>query len=248
MNLLKRLVNALRGKADSVLDQLEDPEEQLSVFVEDMNEQVQSLQQSVAAALADEKRLKMQIEDQLTKAAEWESRAILALQDGNEDLAREALLKKDDLEKQSLGFHKRWDAQKEATEKLKISLQAAKQRVSDAKTKYTLLVAQYKAAATKKKLQETLSSSSAESPTAVIERLTDKIRRIEAETEADLEVSGEIAGDLEAKFIALEQRKKGDQALDALKAQLAERRALPPGSETNPADRISELKAKLDKG
>ena len=90
MSFLKRLWYTLQGKTDALLDRMENPEEQLSVFVNELNEQAQSLQRSVASAIADEKRLKMQIEDHLTKASEWEARAVLALEEGNEPLARTA--------------------------------------------------------------------------------------------------------------------------------------------------------------
>jgi len=245
MSLLKRFWYTLQGKTNALLDQMEDPEEQLSVFVNELNEQVQGLHRSVASAIADEKRLKMQIEDHLAKAAEWESRAVLALQDGNEPLAREALLKKDECEAQSLALQKGWEAQKAATEKLKASLQAAKQRVSEAKTKYTLLLAQYKSATTKKKIQETLTLGTDDSPMKLMDRLSDKIRTIEAESEANLELSGDTTGtDLDAKFVELERKKKGDQALESLKAKLGERKQLGAASTTS---RLDELKAKLDK-
>ena len=92
-SFLKRLWNIVRGKSNALLDRLEDPEEQLSVFVSELNGQVQDLQRSVAGAIADEKRLQKQIEGLRTKSAEWESRAIVALEDGNEELARAALVK-----------------------------------------------------------------------------------------------------------------------------------------------------------
>ena len=92
----QRLWNIVRGKSNALLDRLEDPEEQLSVFVSELNAQVQDLQRSVAGAIADEKRLHKQIEGLRTKSAEWESRAIVALEDGNESLARAALVKQEE--------------------------------------------------------------------------------------------------------------------------------------------------------
>ena len=246
MRFFQRLSNVLHGKSNSLLDRLEIPEEQLSVFVNELNEQVQSLHRSVAGAIADEKRLKMQIEDHLGKASDWEARAILALREGQDDLAREALLKKDECETRSLALQRGWEAQREATEKLKASLQAARLRVAEAKTKYTLLLAQYKSAATKKKLHESLSAASDDSPMQLMERLSEKIRAIEAETEADLELGGaNIGADLEATFVELERKKKGHQALEQLKAELADRQRLSPT--VGAGNRIDELKAKLDR-
>ncbi len=49
------------------------------------------------------------------------------------------------------------------------------------------------------------------------------------------------AGSFESRFLELESRRKGDEALDQLKASLGERKSLPAAS-----SRIDELKAKLD--
>jgi phage shock protein A len=244
MNQLTRFWHALRGKTAALLDDLEDPETQLAV-VDELNEQVQSLHRAVASAIADEKRLKMQIEDLLSKAGEWESRAVLALQHGNETLAREALLKKDECEAQSLALQKGWEAQKNATETLKASLHSTQTRVAEAKTKYNLLLAQYRSATAKKKVSESMSVKTDDSPMMLMDRLSDRIRQIEAETEVNLELSGVAATDLETKFVELERAEKGEAALQLLKARLTEQRRL--ADQSGSASRIEELKAKLDK-
>jgi len=240
MNPLKRFWQSLQSRPNA-----DDPVE-LAAFVDELNREVESLHRAVAAAIADEKRLKMQIEDFLARAADWESRAVLALGDGNEELAREALLKKDECEAQSLALHAGWESQKAATEKLKASLQAARLRVGEARTKYTLLLAQYRSATTKQKLAQTLSTTRPDSPMQLMERLTDRIRLIEAQAEADLELgTAEVASDLDAKFLALERRTKGDEALRLLKERLAERPRL--ADHSGQAARIEALKAKLDR-
>jgi phage shock protein A len=232
MKVLKRIRFIIEGKTESLLGRLEDPEEQLSLFVKELNEQLASLQKAVACAIADEKRLKAQTEDLLARADEWENRAVLALEDGNELLAKEALLKKEECDAQAVAAQKGWKAQKEATEQLKTSLQAMKQTVAEAKRKYTLLLARYKAAETKKKIHDTLSACCAESPMVLMERLTDKIHKVEAEAEAALDLSGEPGDtELEVRFAEMERKKKGDQALDLLKAKLAQQVAAAPSSE-----------------
>ena len=92
------------------------------------------------------------------------------------------------------------------------------------------MVAQYKTAATTKKVHESLSPTASESPMAMMERLGDKIRTIEAETEALVELEGGDEVGLEAKFAELERSKRGNQALEALKAKLAAGRGAPAAS------------------
>ncbi len=223
MKVFRRFSLIVRGKTEKLLDRLEDPEEQLAVFVNELNAQMRDLQKAVARALADEKRLKMEIEDLMAQAAEWEKRAVLAVESGDDGLAREALLKKDELEARSLVLQKSWEEQKAATGKLKQSLRASKDRVAEAKRKYTLLLARYRSAETTKKVHESLSVRSDDSPMELMDKLSERIRVIEAETEAALEMGGEtVDADLEARFATLEKAKRGGDALDQLKARLAE--------------------------
>ena len=245
MNPFGRFWNILRGKTDALLDQIENPDEQLSLFVRELEREIEKLHGAVSSAIADEKRLKMEIEDNLSRASEWESRATLALQDGKDDLAREALLKKDECEARALALQQGWEKQKAATEKLKTSLQAARVRVAEAKSKYTVLLAQYRSAKTNRKLQQTLSTTGQGSAMEFVERLNDKIRTIEAQTEADQEVDGGPVTDLDAKFMELERRAKGDEALERLKQQVGNRK--PAADRPGVDEKLEALKAKLDR-
>ena len=67
-SVFTRIWNILRGKTDVLLDKLEKPEEQVRVFVTELNEQVQDMQRSVASAIADEKRLQKQVESLRAKS------------------------------------------------------------------------------------------------------------------------------------------------------------------------------------
>jgi len=230
---VKRMMNVLRGKSNSVLEKLEKPEEQLSVFIDELNEQMAGLQKSVAAAMADEKRLKMQLDDLNDKAEQWEGKAILALKSGDENLAREALLQKDACLQQVAPIQKSWEVQKEATMKLRTALTRAKGQVEEAKRKYTLLVAKYKTAETNKKLTQTLTSSSDNSAQQMMDRLNDRIVMIESENEANQDLMGDSNNaELEARFVQLERKSRGDDALTQLKQKLA-------AKEVSSADSVS---------
>ena len=245
-SIFRRILNVLRGKTSAVLDRLEDPEQQLSVFVSDLNKQIQDLQRSVAGAIADEKRLHKQIEGLRAKSSEWETRAIAALEEGDEDLAKTALAKEEECEAETAALESGWKAQKEATTHLKDSLKLAKSRMEEARRKYNLLLAQYKSAQTKKKIQGSLDAGLSDSPLQLMEQLEDRIRNVEAEAEAQLALSAESTDvDVEARFQQIDARRRGDVALDRLKAKVAERKQLDSG-ESAAGDRVSDLKRTLD--
>ncbi len=205
-SFLQRLWNIVRGKSNALLDRLEDPEEQLSVFVSELGGQVQDLQRSVAGAIADEKRLHKQIEGLRAKSGEWESRAIVALEDGNEELAKAALVKQEECDGEAGALESGWRAQKDATAKLKDSLKLAKTRMDEARRKYTLLLAQYKSAETKRKIQSSLNQANAESPLQLMAQLEERIQSVEAEAEAELALSSDsVDADIEAQFAQIDR-------------------------------------------
>jgi phage shock protein A len=171
----------------------------------------------------------MQAEDHLARSGEWESRAVLALQDGDEDLARQALARKKESDHEALMLQKRCAAQESETAKLKSALRASRHRVGDLKRQHAVLIARYESAQTQRKLQRSLSHDGEDSLLPLMSDLQERIDQLEAETQAELEVSGEsVSADLETRFVELERRDNGDEALAELKAKLARQSSSAP--------------------
>lgn len=222
LNSFKRLWNILRGKAHKTLDQFENPAEQLSVFVADLNKQHQVQHQAVAKAMADERRLKLELEDLTSLSQDWEKKALYALQMKDEELARQALLKKEEVVEKVFILETTWQQQKKATDHLRLALQSSKESIDEAKRKYNLLAAQYQAALSKKQISQSVSQMNENSSGAIIENLKNKIFQIEAETEAsDLLHNSGNGDELDKKFKALENKMKSDRALEQLKEKMA---------------------------
>ncbi|MBI9075062.1 MAG: PspA/IM30 family protein [Desulfatibacillum sp.] len=216
-----RVSNVLKGKTNSALDRMESPEDQIRLFVEETNKQMATLQKAVATAMVDEKRLKMQLDDLISKADSWEKKAMLALEKGDEFLAKEALLKKEEATDSARAVLKDWETQRDATVKLKKSLGKTKKQVEDSRRKYNLLVAQYKTAEAKKQVADRMSATDVASPLAAMEALNEKVLTMESEAEAAVELMGDPESDaLESKFAAMEREKHGDDALASLKAKM----------------------------
>ncbi len=228
----KQIWNALGRLLDG---QEEDPQAQLAELVEELDGQIVDLRKAVAVPMAHEKRLRLQIEERLAKAGEWEQRAILALRDGDEELAKQALLKKAELEERTRELHAEWERQKAEAVKLQESLRRTRQRVDEAKRQSAIMVARHRSMVAQKKVADITVDSTEQ----VMARLNNKILELEAETGASLELSGESLGDdLEMKFRDLERKQKGEQALAQLKASLGEPKQLAAGS---PAVELKKL-------
>jgi phage shock protein A len=94
MGLFDRISRLMRANLNDMLSKAEDPEKILEKAIIDMQEDLVQLRQAVASAIASQKRSQQQYNQNQSQANQWQSRAQLALQKGDENLAREALQRK----------------------------------------------------------------------------------------------------------------------------------------------------------
>ena len=94
MGLFGRLGTLIRSNINELINRAEDPEKMLNQVLVDMKGQLVEAKKQVAVAIADEKRIKKQYEQELAKAQDWERKAMLAVRAGDDNLARAALARK----------------------------------------------------------------------------------------------------------------------------------------------------------
>ncbi len=212
----------LKSNVNSMISKSENPEKMLSQVIVDMNQQLIESKKSVASSIADEKRLERQLRNNKSLAKEWEDKAKMAVKAGKDDLAKEALLRKQEFDNLYNQYKPQWEVQHEAVEKLKTALRQLQQKIEEAQRKKNLLVARSKRAHAQKKIQDTVSGLSDNSAFEVFDRMTEKVERLEAENEATLEISeiGNNESNLEKQFAELES---GTASADLLLEELKER-------------------------
>src|SRR3989442_8017115 len=93
MGIFDRLSTLIRSNISDLIARAEDPEKMLNQLIVDMRSQLAKAKQQVAGAIADEKRLAAQVEQEKKSAEDWEKRAVLAGQGGRGDLGEQALLR-----------------------------------------------------------------------------------------------------------------------------------------------------------
>src|SRR5690606_23106395 len=119
MGIFSRLGTLIKSNINDLITKAEDPEKMLSQVLLEMQQQLVEAKKAVAMAIADEKRLQKQYNAELDKAKEWERKAMLAVRAGDDNLARQALVRKQEHENISSQFQQQWIAQKAAVDKLK---------------------------------------------------------------------------------------------------------------------------------
>jgi len=229
MGIFARLARLIQSNINDLISRSEDPEKMLNQIVIDMNTQLIEAKKQVAASIADEKRLQKQAEAELAGAKEWERRAMMAVRAGDDNLAKEALLRKKEHDQLTEQYQQQWQKQKQAVDQLKLALRALNAKIEEAKRKKTLLIARKKRAEAQKAIQETMSGLKNASAFEAFDRMAGKIDQIEAEAEAGAELAEEYTGDVLAhKFGQLEASHGADEDLTALKRKMG---VLPPEPE-----------------
>ena len=222
MGIFSRIGTLIKSNLNDLISKAEDPQKMLNQLVADMQNQLVEAKKRVAVSIADQKRLEKQRDEQTELVQEWERKAMLAVRAGDDTLAREALKRKGEHEVQAAEFIKQTQLQKDAVEKLKEQLRTLNDKIEEAKRKKNILIARQKRAEAQKAIQDTMQGLSDTSAFDTFERMSQKVDQIEAESEASVELGGELSGDtLQQKFKALESGSAGtDSALAELKAKM----------------------------
>lgn len=223
MGLFSRFKRAIKSNINDMISRAENPEKMLNQLIVEMNEQLIESKKTVAAAIADEKKLERQILQNREQAGEWERKAMLAVRAGKDDLAKEALLRKQEYDGTARQYQGQWEAQKASVEQLKVTLRQLQQKIEDAQRKKNLLIARAKRAEAQKRMQSTMSGMADTSAFEVFDRMAEKVERLEAEVDAMRELEGPGGKEsLEQQFKALEAGEStADKLLEDLKAKMA---------------------------
>ncbi|BDG61274.1 PspA/IM30 family protein [Caldinitratiruptor microaerophilus] len=223
MGILQRISTLIRANLNDLLDRAEDPEKVLKQMILDMEESVREGKIALAAAIAEETKLKAAYEENLKKAQEWLEKAELAVEKGEEDLAREALRRRKTAEQNAEAAKAQWEEQRRVCAQLRENLETLESRVADAKARKDLLIARKKRAEAAKKVHEQLAGlTRAQSAFETFEKMEEKIESLEAQAQAAAQVQRDS---LEERLARLGEDDELEEDLAALKERVAQKKS-----------------------
>ena len=219
MGIFTKLSTVIKSNINDLISRAENPEKMLNQIILDMRDQLAKAKREVAAAIADERKLKSQLDTEVKQARDWQHRAMLAVKEGRDDLAKQALLRQKEHTERAQVLQQTWEAQAHETEKLKGSLRQLNDKIEEAKRKRNLLIAKQKRAQAQRRIHETMSGLSDTSAFEAFNRMADKIEEEERRSVAHAEVTEALEGDtLETEFLRLEAGPGGADVEDQLLA------------------------------
>ncbi len=226
----QRFLDIFRSKANKALDKMEDPRDTLDLSYERQIEQLTKVRRGVADVATARKRIELQAQGLQKQADKLQAQAKAALQQGNEDLAREALSRRAALGEQLAELKTQHDQITDQEQKLVETSQALQARVEKFRTQKETLKASYTAAEAQTKVGEAVSgiSTSAKDAGATMQRAQDKIASMQARAGAidELLASGALedlstpVDDIQKELDKVSSTNQVDNELEALKAEL----------------------------
>lgn len=222
MNLADRFFRVVKANINSVIQNLEDPEKILEQAVEDMQRDLIKIRQSYAEVSATQKRMERQKEQAENLSNEWYKRAQLALSKGDEELAREALGRRQQQVEVATSLGEQMAVQGSAIDKLFMSMQQLEAKITEAKAKKDQMIARARTAKTSQKVNDMLSSVTGSTSMDAFDRMNEKVEMLESKAEIAGQLAGVSDSSLEGKFKLLGDRDALDEELKKMKGMLGQ--------------------------
>lgn len=245
MGFLQRLWRIIKANINSVLQKTEDPEKILEQAVSDMQEDLVKLRQAVAQAIASQKRTERQANQAKNTAEEWKKRAQLALEKGNEELAREALTRRQNYQQTADSLGEQLEQQNQVIDKLKADMRKLESKISEAKNKKDMYIARARSAEATQRVSEFMQGVNTGSSLSAFEQMEEKVTEMEASAEATAEMGQD---DIEQQFASLEQGGSVDAELNQMKQQSQSRsqqKELPEAQQAEVDQELEKLRSEL---
>jgi phage shock protein A len=162
-------------------------------------------------------------------AQDWYTRAQLALQSGKEDLAREALARRQQQVETANNLQSQMDQQNIAVDKLYEGMQALEMRILESKSQKEQLIARARTAESTQKVNDMLSGITGKTSVDAFNRMQEKVEALEAAAEVSSEMGRTVSGkalpgssesSIEKQFRLLEASNAVDDELKKMKGLL----------------------------
>jgi len=214
MGLFGKVKDLLQANIMDMVNKSEDPEKMLNLYVERAMEEVRNFHIQVNRAVADKIQLEERIEALNREIELRTTQATLAVQQSKDDLARTALTLKKQAEASKIDYESQLVDQAKAVEDLQENLRVLTEKLEKAKMERNNLVMRQRRAQTMKNANEAISGLSTHDPLADIDRMKERVQRMEAEAKASRTMVN--TNTIEDQFAELQKTQANSEVEDEL--------------------------------
>ncbi|MGW2841997.1 PspA/IM30 family protein [Streptomyces sp. NPDC001493] len=219
--ILGRVTQLAKANINALIDQAEDPQKMLDQLIRDYTNNIAEAEQAVAATIGNLRLMEQDHAEDVAAAKEWGGKALAASRKADElrasgsaaeadkfdNLAKVALGRQLQSEKEARTAEPTIASQTEVVDKLKAGLDQMKAKLGELKAKRDELVARAKSAQAQNRMMDAVKSIDVLDPTSELNRFEEKVRREEARAVGKQELA---ASSLDAQFEQLDTM--GDSA------------------------------------
>jgi len=215
MNLLERVLTLLRANLNSVVEKADDPEKALRQLQLDMRNQLVQVKTQVATAIAESRKLLKRSQERASEAEMWLKKAEQAVQQGNDDAARTALTRHNDIHKQAQRYNQLQKEQEQLVTTMRGALRQLEAKIAEIETTIELLETRKRSALIQQRVYEALNKTGKSQQRDNATRAQDAILDAEARARA---LAALHQHDLDAQLEQLSEEQALEQQLNELKA------------------------------
>src|SRR5262245_7885407 len=202
MKLLERVSMLIRANLNDLIDKSEDPEKMIKQVILDLHNQYVQVKTQLAVALTEQHLVEEKALEARTKAGDWMRKAELAVDRGEDGLAKRALERHNALGQTAELFAEQTEEHKKDAELLRETLSKIEDKLREAESKKALLITQNRTARARARAGQAAYEASSVAPQATLHRMEDKVREESARAGALFELAED---DLETTFARMER-------------------------------------------
>lgn len=219
MGVFSRFADIISANINVLLDKAEDPEKMLKLIIQEMEDTLVEVRSSSARVMADKKDLNRRLQRLTEHALDWQQKAELAVSKGREDLAKAALLERNQIEKNKTALNNEIDDLEVRLEKLEGEIHQLQEKLHDAKARQKALLLKHRTASDRIKVKKQTEATRTNDMMQKFDAFERKIDDLDATAESyDIEKR-----DLRSAFAELEAEDELADELAEIKKKLSEK-------------------------
>ena len=230
-----RFTTVIKAKINKMLDKAEDPGETLDYSYQKQLESLQGVKKGIADVVTAKKRLQMQTSKLEQSVVKLDTQARTAMGQGNEELARMALERKNVAQTELQGLDQQVTELEAQQQKLIESEQKLRTKIESFRTKKEVIKAQYNAAEAQVRISEAATGVGEEMADVglAMQRAVDKTENMRARADAvgeleaagtfdDITALGDGQDDIDRQLHQLSSQSAVDDDLAKMRAELGQ--------------------------
>jgi len=220
MKIFSRLADLLKANINDLIDRAEDPEKMVKQIIIDMEEQLQRAVQGLGTVMASERQMEKQLNESKEESEMWEKRAKDALESGDEELAKKALVKKLDADQDVKQYEEIHEGISKQLSVLRGQVDILKEKLVEARTRQSMIIARDKVAEARKEVASAVGDLDSSGVFAKMDKMEKKVAEKEAQADAAYDISG-LEESQEDPFEKMENKKALEDELTRLKKEIS---------------------------